>query len=158
MTIIIIHILHCIYLRAKITARKNSISFLLIFVIIFILGGCASTGLTSSTHVTNVGLNNNNYQIVATSISGEASSNGIIGLSLGIGLGGGQFSIIPLSPNRTLYKNALQNLWANFEAKNGSAVGRTLALTNLRYDSETLNTVVYTKIKIVVIADVVEFK
>jgi hypothetical protein len=105
-----------------------------------------------------VGLSSNNYQIVATNISGEASSAGIVGISLAIGLGGTQFAIIPLSPNRTLYKNAMQNLWTNFEATNGSAAGRTLALTNLRYDSETLNTVVYTKIKIVVIADVVEFK
>lgn len=137
---------------------KKSISFLLIFVIISILGGCASTGLTTSTHVTNVGLSSNNYQIVATNISGEASSAGIVGISLAIGLGGTQFAIIPLSSNRTLYKNAMQNLWTNFEATNGSAAGRTLALTNLRYDSETLNTVVYTKIKIVVIADVVEFK
>lgn len=137
---------------------KKSFSLLLIFVIISILGGCASTGLTTSTHITNVGLSSNNYQIVATSISGEASSNGILGISLGIGLGGAQFSLIPLSSNRTLYKNALQDFWTNFEAKNGSAFGRTLALTNLRYDSETLNTLVYTKIKIVVIADVVEFK
>jgi hypothetical protein len=133
---------------------KKLISILFFIVIIFTLGGCLSTGLTTSTHITNVGLSSNNYQIVATSISGEASSNGIIGVSFG----GGQLSIIPLSSNRTLYKNALQNLWANFEAKNGSAVGRTLALTNLRYDSETLNTGFYTKIKIVVIADVVEFK
>jgi hypothetical protein len=137
---------------------KKSISVLMIIVIISFLGGCASTGLTTSTHLTNVGLSNNNYHIVATNISGEASSDGIVGVSLGIGLGGVQFSIIPLSSNRTLYKNAMQNLWTNFEAKNGSPVGRTLALTNLRYDAETLNTLVYTKIKIVVIADVVEFK
>jgi hypothetical protein len=137
---------------------KKLISILLAIVIITFFGGCASTGLTASAHLTNVGLTSKNYQIVATSISGESSSKGILGVSFGIGLGGGQFSIIPLSSNRTLYKNAMENLWANFEAKNGSAVGRTLALTNLRYDSETFNMLFYTKIKIVVIADVVEFK
>jgi hypothetical protein len=52
----------------------------------------------------------------------------------------------------------MQNLWSNFETKNGSAVGRTLALANLRYDAEVLNTFFYTKIKIIVIADVIEFK
>ncbi len=137
---------------------KKSISGLMSIVLLTFLGSCASTGVTTSSHLTNVELKGNNYQIVATNISGEASSNGIVGLSLGIGLGGAQFSLIPLSPDRTLYKNAMQNLWANFETKNGSPVGRTLALTNVRFDSETLNTVVYTKIKIVVIADVVEFK
>ncbi len=137
---------------------KRSISGLMSIVLLIFLGSCASTGVTTSSHLTNVELKGNNYQIVATNVSGEASSNGIVGLSLGIGLGGAQFSLIPLSPDRTLYKNAMQNLWANFETKNGSPVGRTLALTNVRFDSETLNTVVYTKIKIVVIADVVEFK
>lgn len=140
---------------------KKSVSIVLLITmitIIFSLGGCASIGLTASTHLTNVGLASNNYQIVATNISGEASSNAILGVSYGVGLAGGQFAIIPLSPNRSIYKNAMQNLWANFEAKNGSAVGRTLALANLRYDAETLNTLFYTKIKIVVIADVVEFK
>ncbi len=137
---------------------KESISSLLLVVIVCFLEGCASVGLNASAHLTDVGLASNNYQIVVTNISGEASSSGILGVSYGIGLAGGQFAIIPLSPSRTLYKNAMQNLWADFEAKNGSAIGRTLALTNLRYDAETLNTLFYTRIKIVVIADVVEFK
>ena len=97
------------------------------------------------------------FGIVATSISGEASSKGILGISLGMGMGGGQFSLIPLTEDRTLYKNAMQNLWTNFEAKNGSPVDHTYALINLRFDAETLNTLLYTKIRIVVIADVVEF-
>lgn len=137
---------------------KKLISILSFIAIVSILGGCASSGLTASTHRTNVGLSNNNYLIVATNVSGEASSEGILGASFGVGLGGSQFSLIPLTSNRTLYKNAMQNLWANFEAKNTSAVNRTLALVNLRYDAETLNTFFYTKIKIVVVADVVEFK
>jgi len=137
---------------------KRSNSVLMIIAVACVLDSCASAGLTASTHLTNVGLSSNNYQIVATNISGEASNNGLLGVSLGIGLTGTQLSIIPLSPNRSLYKNAMENLWINFEAKNGSAVGRTLALANLRYDTETLNTLLYTKIKIVVIADVIEFK
>lgn len=95
---------------------------------------------------------------MATSITGESSSRGILGISTGYGAYTEQFALIPLTPDRAIYKNALQNLWANFETKYGSAVGRALALANLRYDSETLNTLVFTEIKIVVIADVVEFK
>jgi hypothetical protein len=137
---------------------KKSISILSILAFVSVLGSCASAGLTASTHRTNVGLSSNNYRIVATNVSGEASSEGILGASFGVGMGASQFALIPLTSNRTLYKNAMQNLWANFEAKNGSAVDHTFALVNLRYDSESLNTFFYTKVKIVVIADVVEFK
>jgi hypothetical protein len=137
---------------------KKSISILSIIALVSVLGGCASAGLTASTHRTNVGLSSNNYRIVATNVSGEASSEGILGASFGIGMGASQFALIPLTSNRTLYKNAMLNLWANFEAKNGSAIDHTFALVNLRYDAESLNTFFYTKVKIVVIADVVEFK
>jgi hypothetical protein len=137
---------------------KESISFLLIITIVSMLAGCASTGVTSSSHLTNVGLSDNNYSIVATNVAGEASSEGIFGSSFGVGLGAYQISLIPLTHDRTLYKNAMQNLWASFEAQNGSTTNRTLALVNLRYDSETLNIFIYTKLKVVVVADVVEFK
>jgi hypothetical protein len=137
---------------------KKSIYVLFAIAIANVLWGCVATGVTASAHLTNVGLSSNNYRIVATNISGEATSNGILGVSYGAGMAGAQFSIIPITPDRTLYKNAVQNLWTNFEAKNASPVGRTLALTNLRYDTETLNTFFYTKIKVVVIADVIEFK
>ncbi len=129
-----------------------------IMAIVGTLGGCASAGLTASTHRTDVGLTNNNYRIIATNVCGEASSGGVFGVSYGIGMGGMQLSLIPVTPNRTLYKTAMQNLWSNFEVKNGSPVNRTLALVNLRYDAETLNTFVYTKLTVVIVADVIEFK
>jgi hypothetical protein len=137
---------------------KKSILMLSIIAIVSVLSGCAAAGLTASTHRTDVGLSANNYRIIATNVVGEASSEGILGASFGVGMGASQFSIIPLTPDRTLYKIAMQNLWANFELKNGSPANRTLALVNLRYDSETLNTFLYTKLKVIVVADVVEFK
>jgi hypothetical protein len=137
---------------------KKSILMLSIIAIVSVLSGCAAAGLTASTHRTDVGLSANNYRIIATNVVGEASSEGILGASFGVGMGASQFSIIPLTPDRTLYKIAMQNLWTNFELKNGSPANRTLALVNLRYDSETLNTFLYTKLKVVVVADVVEFK
>jgi len=137
---------------------KKSISILSFIAIASFFSGCASAGFNASAHLTNVGLSSNNYRIVATNVTGEASSAGILGASFGMGIHALQFSIIPITANRTLYKNAMQDLWTNFELKNGKPTDRTLALVNLRYDAEALNTLFYTKMKVVVIADVVEFK
>jgi hypothetical protein len=57
-----------------------------------------------------------------------------------------------------LYKTAIQNLWATFEAAHGKAENRRLALVNVRYDSESVNIFFYTKVTTVVVADVVEFQ
>jgi hypothetical protein len=137
---------------------KKLITGLFSIAIASLLLSCVSTGLTSSTHRTDVGLANNNYRIVATNVSGEASTESILGASYGVGLGASQLALIPLTANRAIYKNAMQNLWANYEVKKGSVVDRPLALVNLRYDTETLNTFIYTKLKVVIVADVVEFK
>lgn len=137
---------------------KKVISFISISLMTIILGGCSLTGLTVSTHQTNVGLNKNNYRIIATNITGEATSKGVLGVSYGLGIGASQFALVPLSQDRTLYTKAMQNLWANFEIKSGKSIDRTLALVNVRYDSEVLNTLFYTKLKVVVVADVIEFK
>lgn len=45
----------------------------------------------------------------------------------------------------------------NFREKHGAPKGRQLALVNVRYDAEALNTIVYTHLDINVVADVVEF-
>ena len=122
------------------------------------IGGCASSGLTASSHVTNVQLNNANFRIVATNVSGQASSSGVLGVSFGAGIGTAQLALIPLTEDRMLYKQAVGELWANFEKSNGPVAGRRLALVNVRYDSESLNLVVYTKITSMIVADVVEFQ
>lgn len=124
----------------------------------FVLSGCASTGLTTSSHLTNVELREPNFRIVATNVTGEASSEGIFGVSYGLGIATSQIALIPLTDDRMLYKTAIQRLWQNFEAANGSAVNRKLALVNVRYDSESLNLFFYTKVTTVIIADVVEFE
>jgi predicted Zn-dependent protease with MMP-like domain len=147
-----------IFQQNQLSIMKKIITGLFSIFIANLLLSCVSTGLTSSTHRTDVGLANNNYRIVATNVSGEASTESILGASYGVGLGASQFAFIPLTPNRAIYKNAMQNLWANYEAKKGSVVDHPLALVNLRYDTETLNTIFYTKLKVVIVADVVEFK
>ncbi len=137
---------------------KRSITLLSLLAVWGILGGCATSGLTASSHRTEIGLYENNYRIVATNVVGEATSEGLIGLSFGVGMGATQISLIPLTAERTLYEIAMRELWSDFEGTHGEASDRTLALVNVRYDSESLNLAVYTKLKVAVIADVVEFE
>lgn len=123
-----------------------------------LLGGCSSTGLVASGHITNVQLTNPNFVIVATNVSGEASSKAILGVSFGLGMTTTQLAFIPLSNDRMLYKRAMKQLWSNFESGNGTTSNRRLALVNVRYNSESLNLILYTKVTTVVVADVVEFQ
>lgn len=123
-----------------------------------LISGCASTGLTASSHLTNVQLHDANYRVVATNVSGEASSEALLGFSIGIGFGATQVALIPLDKNRLLYGTAMKSLWDNFESKHGPVVNRRLALVNMRYDSDALNLFFYTKVSTVLVADVVEFE
>lgn len=123
----------------------------------YVLTGCASSGLTMSSHLTNVELADDNFRIVATSISGEASSKAILGVSFSIGAGTSQFALIPLTEDRMLYKRAMEQLWENYEERHGDPTRKRLALVNVRFDSESLNLLLYTKVTTVVVADVVEF-
>lgn len=122
-----------------------------------VLTGCVSSGLLMSSHTTQVQLHEANYKVVATSVNGQASASYLFGASLGIGMYAQAYALIPLDKERALYKLAIEDLWKNFETKYGKTEGRSLALVNVRYDSEALNALVYTRPKLTVIADVVEF-
>lgn len=129
-----------------------------LLLMLILVNGCTSTGVTASSHVTNVQLTEPNFRMVMPNVSGEAASDAILGLSFSFGMATSQVALIPLSKNRMLYQAAMKKLWENFEAANGPVLGRRLALTNLRYDSDCLNVIVYTKAKTVIVADVVEFE
>lgn len=128
------------------------------FAVVILMNSCASSGLTASSHVTNVQLTNANFKVIATNVTGEASAEAVLGVSYGVGIATTQLSLIPLTDERMLYKNAIKNLWADFETKNGPTANRRLALVNVRYDSEALNLLVYTKVTTAIVADVVEFE
>jgi hypothetical protein len=132
------------------------LSFICLIMLLF--NACSSTGVTASSHVTNVQLTNPNFRLVKANVSGEASSDAILGISFSFGMATSQMAIIPLSKERMLYQAAMKKLWENFEATDGPVTGRRLALANLRYDSDCLNVLVYTKAKTVIVADVVEFE
>lgn len=137
--------------------KKIALILISLTAIIF-LNGCASTGLTASSHLTNVQLTNPNFRLIATNISGEATSKGVLGVSYGLGMATTQLALIPLQDDRMLYKTAMKDLWLNFEATNGPVANRRLALVNVRYDSDALNLFFYTSVTTAIVADVVEFE
>lgn len=138
--------------------KKRTLTFSLVLGGFLLLSGCASTGLTVSSHLTDVQLTGANYRIIATNVSGEGSADAVLGVSLGVGFGTSQVALIPLKKSRRLYNTAMKNLWDSFEAQHGPVANRRLALVNMRYDSDALNLFVYTKVNTVVTADVVEFE
>lgn len=123
-----------------------------------LLMGCASSGRFQSVNMTNVELSEPNYRIVATNISGEASAGYLIGLSVASGGEMQTGALLRVKGEGLLYKEALEDLWKNFEAAHGSVAGRHLALINVRYDADAMNVLgLYTQPKISIRADVIEF-
>lgn len=121
------------------------------------LSGCAQTGMFTAGSMTNVELSEPNYKIVATGVSGEAEASYLIGVTVSKGAETGSLALARIGGTGQLYKEAMEQLWANFDKDNGPVTGRRLALTNIRYDADTRNLLVYSSIKLAIRADVVEF-
>lgn len=134
--------------------RKLSIQ---LFLAALILSGCSSTGAFLSANQTIVNLNEGNYTIAVTNVTGESESAYVFGLSYSTGLAASTFAIARVEGTGMLYSEALENLWANFETTNGTVRDQKLALVNVRYDTDILNLFVYTKVRVTVRADVIEF-
>ncbi|WP_219846611.1 DUF6567 family protein [Salinibacter sp. 10B] len=131
--------------------------FLLLVVLAGSLTGCFSSGAFFSGHLTDVQLQNDNYEIVATNVEGTATAGYLLGISGGLGPSTTAVAVAKVSGDDSLYKTALENLWANVETQTENAEGRSLALINVRYDVSALNLIVYTQPTVTVRADVVEF-
>lgn len=123
-----------------------------------LISGCANTGLFFSANSTQVQLAESNYEIVATNVSGESEAGYLLGVSFSAGAATNTVALARVSGSGMLYMEALENLWKDYEEKHGSVIGKKLALVNVRYDSDALNLILYTKSKISIRADVVEFK
>ncbi|MDX1637707.1 MAG: DUF6567 family protein [Balneolaceae bacterium] len=137
---------------------KHLITVLLLLITLFMLQGCTSSGAFLSLNQTSVNLEENNYSIVVPNLTGSSEAAYILGLSYSSGLVTNTLAIARVNGTAMLYAEALQNLWDNYEAQHGSVEGNHLALTNIRYDSDILNLIVYTKVTLTVRADVVEFE
>ena len=121
------------------------------------VSGCAQAGMFAAANLTEVQLAEANYKLVAMNVSGEAEAGYVIGLSFSSGISTATLALWRISGEGLLYKEAMADFWANFEAEHGPVIGRQLALVNVRYDSDNLNLLVYTRPKLSIRADVVEF-
>ncbi|WP_069130291.1 DUF6567 family protein [Rhodohalobacter halophilus] len=134
---------------------KNQVLLLLLTALI--LGGCTSSGAFLAANQTIVNLEDGNYTIAAANVTGESESDYILGLSYSTGLSASTLAIARVEGTGMLYAEALENLWTNFELSGEEVQGQKLALTNVRYDSDFLNLILYTKVKVTVRADIVRF-
>jgi hypothetical protein len=119
--------------------------------------GCSTGGMFTAGNVTDVQLQRSNFKIVAQGVTGEAQAGYVFGGSFSMGMATNTFALFRVAGSGMLYKEALENLWKNYEATHGSIEGKHIALVNVRYDAEALNLFVYTQPKITIRADVVEF-
>jgi hypothetical protein len=121
------------------------------------LSGCAQTGMFAATHLTEVQLNQDNYRLVATDVAGSAKAGYLLGISYPAGMATNTLALARVQGTGLLYKEALADLWADFAAKYGPVADRKLALVNVRYDSDNLNLLLFTRPTLSIRADVVEF-
>ncbi|HKL20080.1 MAG TPA: DUF6567 family protein [Halalkalibaculum sp.] len=130
----------------------------LVFALALILSGCTSSGAFLSVNQTNVELGEGNYSLTATGVSGQAEAEYIIGLSYSSGFMANTIALARVGGSEKLYADALDNLWQNYESNHGAISDKKLALSNLRYDADIINLILYTKVKITVRADIIEFR
>jgi hypothetical protein len=144
---------------SEVLVMKNNVFVFgcMTLVILFIASGCPSSGMFTAGNVTEVQLQKGNYKIVARDVAGDSQVGYLFGASASMGMMTNTFALIRISGTGALYREALENLWRNFEAAHGKAEGRKLALINVRYDSDVLNLFVYTQPKLMIRADVIEF-
>ncbi len=95
---------------------------------------------------------------MATNVSGESQAGYLLGISRPNRSAPNTLALLRVNGEPMLMKQALENLWKNFEAEYGSVIGKTLALVNIRYDADASNyLLLYSKMNVSVRADVVEF-
>lgn len=121
------------------------------------ISGCSNTGAFLSANQTVVNLDEGNYTVVATNISGESEAAYMLGLSYSTGLSAATMAIARVEGTGMLYAEAFENLWSNYESTGRSIHNEKLALANVRYDTDILNLIFYTKVRILVRADIIEF-
>jgi hypothetical protein len=110
-----------------------------LFLIVFICG-CASRGVMREQTSTGVSLSKSNYTVIKAGARGES-----FGFSL--------FGIIPiLSPN---FADAKADLYRTVDQK---LEGRSIALANQTQDESSLYLILFSFPKIIITADIVEFK
>ncbi len=124
----------------------------------FTMYGCTTAGTFQSQNVTNVELSETNFEIIARNVSGRANADFLLGISSSTGSVSSTLALVRVGGTPTLYNDAIMDLWDNFENDYGRAEERNLVLANVRYDTDILNLVVFTKTTLIIHADVIEFR
>ena len=127
------------------------------FIFALFVSGCSTGGMFTAGNLTDVQLQKGNYKIIERGLSGESSAAYLLGVTAPTGMTTNTLALVRVEGTGMLYKEALDNLWTNYEAAHGPAQGKKLALINVHYDSDALNLFVYTQAKLIIRADVVEF-
>ncbi len=135
----------------------NRTALLALLLAAAMMSGCAQAGMFGAANLTEVQLAQPNYKVVATDVAGSASAAYLLGFSLPTGPMNQTLALVRVKGTGQLYREALADLWASFAAAHGQVAGRRLALANVRYDADNTNLLVYTRPKLTIRADVIEF-
>ncbi len=138
------------------TLKKSVIFVLLVFAIS--LSGWYTGGSFLARNVTNIELSRSNFDIIAKDLEGSAYADYLIGLGTSVGAVSNTFALVRVGGTATLYDDAIKSLWKNYEENYGSTEGKNLVLANVRYDTDILNLLLFTKTTLYIHADVIEFK
>lgn len=133
----------------------KNLALLLLLAAVFV-SGCTNTGAFLSGNQTVVNLNEGNYMMAATNVTGTSEAAYVFGISYSSGPMANTIAIARVDGTGMLYADAMQNLWENYTSEHGTTDNR-LALANIRYDTDIINLFFYTKISLTVRADIIEF-
>ena len=136
---------------------KKIILSLALVTLLVLVSGCGTMGSFRASNVTNVELSQPNFNVVARDLQGSAMQGYLIGVSFPQASDIATFGLIKVSGVDKLYDTAVKALWDDYREKHGATEGKKLALVNIRQDTKTLNTLVYTEATLYLSADVVEF-
>ena len=137
--------------------KKNKMVWLVSLAGLIIFCGCTTGGSFLANNTTNVQLSEPNFKIIARDVEGKSEAEYLLGLSYSYGFLANTLAIVRIGGSEKLYDDAMKDLWKNYKEKYGETEGKRLALVNIRYDSDILNLLLYTRTKLFINADVVEF-
>ncbi len=136
---------------------KKPILFIAAFIALVYLSGCSTGGSFVAHNATNIELSEQNFEFVAKGVEGSASAEYLLGFSYSSGFIANTFAVARIGGSAKLYDDAIKNLWDNFKKESGDSEGRNLLLTNIRYDADILNLLIYSQTNLYIHADIIEF-
>lgn len=137
---------------------KKFILFSILLIALVYLSGCSTGGSFIAHNATSVELSEQNFEFAARNVEGTSSADYLIGVSYSSGFIANTIAIARLGGSAKLYDDAIVNLWDNFRKEYGDTEGRNLLLTNIRYDTDIINLLLYTKTNLYIHADIIEFE